>query len=304
MTCRARQAFIHSLIEVTGSNVLENTSAAGPVSVAAVPPRWAGELVSAYPDDFALTSVKVPGVSAIGGEQLESVVCGAYMRLLRDLHPNCSHPVRIWNYLPRITHPDGDGLDRYMRFNAGRYQAFREFFGGERTFEKVVPAASAVGHGAHELVIYALASRTSGRPVANPRQRPPYQYSSRFGPLPPCFARAMRCDHDGQALLMIGGTASIRGEDSFFVGDLTRQLEETAANLSALIGAANTDGNLSTLSRLRVYYVHAEHLAEIQFAVGQWFRSPHPVEWLQAELCRPDLLVEVEGLAQFPSGRA
>lgn len=286
---------------MTRSNVLQSTSAAGPISVAAVPPHWAAELVSAFPDTFALTGLTVSGVSAATQEELESVVCDAYTRLLRGIHLDCPHPVRIWNYLPRITYPDGDGLDRYMRFNAGRYQAFRDFFGGESTFDKVVPAASAVGHAADELVIYALASQTPGQPVANPRQRPPHQYSRRFGPLPPCFARAMRVEREGQALVMIGGTASIRGEDSVFVGDLARQLEETAANLSALIGAAlETDGNPSILSRLRVYYVHSEHLTEIQAAVSQWFRSPHPIEWLQAELCRPDLLVEIEGLAQLP----
>jgi chorismate lyase/3-hydroxybenzoate synthase len=283
---------------VTGPNVLTNTPPADALSVAPLPPPWALELASVFPDAFALTSVSIPDINALGKQDLERAVADAYTRLLRGLDPNRPHPLRIWNYLPRIVDPDQDGLDRYMRFNVGRYQAFKAFFGDAADFGKVVPAASAVGHRGDELVIYALASRTAGRPIANPRQRPPYHYSKRFGPLPPCFARAMLIEHERQKLLMIGGTASVRGENSVHVGDLVRQLEETARNLSALLAAAfKTDGKLSHLSRLRVYYVTSRDLTDIQASVSQWFCAPQPAEWLQADLCRPDLLVEIEGLA-------
>jgi enamine deaminase RidA (YjgF/YER057c/UK114 family) len=283
---------------VTGPNVLTNTPAADALSVAPLPPPWAQELASVFPDAFALTSVSISGINAIGKQDLERAVADAYTRLLHGLDPNRPHPLRIWNYLPRIVDPDQDGLDRYMRFNVGRYQAFKMFFGDAVDFHKVVPAASAVGHGGDELVIYALASRTAGQPITNPRQRAPYHYSKRFGPLPPCFARAMLIEYQRQRILMIGGTASVRGEDSVHVGDLARQLEETAQNLSALLAAAfKTEGQLSRLSRLRVYYVHSRDLTEIQASVSQWFCGQQPVEWLQADLCRPDLLVEIEGLA-------
>ena len=281
---------------MTGPNVLTSTPPADALSVAPLPPPWALELTSAFPDAFALTGVSIPRINSLGKQDLERAVGDAYTRLLRGLnHP---HPLRIWNYLPRIVDPDQDGLDRYMRFNVGRYQAFKAFFGDAADFGKVVPAASAVGHSGDELVIFALASRTAGQPITNPRQRTPYHYSKRFGPLPPCFARAMLVEHEQQRLLMIGGTASVRGEDSVHVGDLARQLEETAENLSALLAAAfKIDGKLSRLSRLRVYYVHSHDLTEIQASVSQWFRGQQPVEWLQADLCRSDLLVEIEGLA-------
>ena len=44
--------------------------------------------------------------------------------------------------------------------------------------------------------------------------------------------------HARERRLLIGGTASIVGEDSTHVGDPAGQVEETVANLSALIAAA------------------------------------------------------------------
>jgi chorismate lyase/3-hydroxybenzoate synthase len=284
---------------VTGQKILTTpNSAADAARFAPVPPAWAVELAKQFPNNFAVNSVRIPQINAVDGKGLERVVADAYCELLNGLRPACPHPVRIWNFLSRILHDGGDGLDRYMRFNVGRYHAFKRFFGGTAGFDKVVPAASAVGHDGDEFIIHALCSRTGGEPIANPRQRAPYRYSDRFGPLPPCFARAMRVEHQSRKLLMIGGTASVRGEDSVHIGNLPAQLEETAQNLSALISAAfSTDNPLARLTNLRVYYVRSRDLPEIRTAVSKWFRGP--VEWFQADLCRSDLLVEIEGLAEL-----
>jgi enamine deaminase RidA (YjgF/YER057c/UK114 family) len=270
------------------------------VCSAPLPPGWATELAQSSPETFALASLSVPGINDIDGTKFESSVADACLRLLRG-RP-FPHPVRIWNFLPRILEVGGEGLNRYMRFNAGRYRAFRAIFGDSTTFERLIPAASAVGHAGDELVIHALFARTPGSPIANPRQRPPHRYSARFGPLPPCFARATRVEHEGRQLLMIGGTASVRGEETVYVGDLASQLAETAQNLCALLGTAfSRDTGLSSLARLRVYCVRASDLPEIRTTVQNWFASRPPIEYFQADLCRADLMVEIEGLAQIPS---
>ena len=60
---------------------------------------------------------------------------------------------------------------------------------------------------------------------------PSYRYSRRFGPRPPCFARAtvLHLGAAGDApLVLVGGTASIRGEDSVHVGNVRGQVLETS----------------------------------------------------------------------------
>ena len=279
-----------------------------------VAPRWATELASGShasasddtcvirSDDFTLLTFRVPHADTADGRALESFTESAYRKLLLALragpHP---YPLRIWNFVPRILDDGGDGLDRYMRFNAGRHRAYAGLLGGADAFDQTLPAASAVGHTGSELVIHALASSTAGTPIANPRQCPPYRYSRRYGPLPPCFARATCVNHGSGTMLLIGGTASIRGEHSLHISDLDKQLAETRTNLVALLSAATArplqPTLLNHLDHLRVYFPLAADLPRIRAAVEEWFPRPRRIEWHQAILCRAELLVEIEGRA-------
>src|SRR6185503_5831087 len=98
-------------------------------------------------------------------------------------------------------------------------------------FGRVLPAASAVGIAGPDLVIDCLASASGGAPVENPRQIAPWQYSRRYGPKPPCFARGTVTRLNDRRMLLIGGTASIVGEESRHPGDLTAQVGELLINL-------------------------------------------------------------------------
>ena len=70
--------------------------------------------------------------------------------------------------------------------------------------------------------------------MANPRQIAPYRYSKRFGPLPPCFARAtvLPAEAGTARKILVGGTASIRGEESIYLDDIRLQTSETFHNLA------------------------------------------------------------------------
>lgn len=187
-----------------------------------------------------------------------------------------------------------------MRFNAGRYQVFAQWFGGPQGFERSVPTASAVGYEGGDLVVCALGGRAPGTPIANPRQVSPHRYSRRFGPLPPCFARATRVARaEGNDLLLVGGTSSVRGEESVYVGDLRLQLAETLENLSALVREAfgPTSQPLAQYRALRVYFARNSDLPALQSDIPTVFPTLTELQWQQAELCRGDLLVEIEGLA-------
>lgn len=236
---------------------------------------------------------------------------------------NAIYPVRMWNFVPRINEPIDDQLNYYMQFNVGRHEALAKWYGSPTELKQLVATASGVGHGGSELVIHVLALKSKpGWSVENPRQVPAYNYSRRFGPASPSFARATlanvpHVDNRDMTWLMVGGTASVVGEESRHVGQLSRQIDETLDNLSSLVQQAHlkapesaqaTNGSpraaLSSLSSIRVYYVRANDLSPIQKSVLASFPHIKECEFLQTSLCRPELLVEIEGagvLTKAPS---
>jgi chorismate lyase/3-hydroxybenzoate synthase len=286
------------------------------------PPAWVARLAAASPDRWTHVTEQVDDGASLAADALEAAVAAAYRRLAARLAADARHPVRFWNFVPDIHADMGDGLDRYMVFNAGRFAAFREWFGPAATFDRPtfsrhVPTASAVGlapsaAGGDPLVIHALATTTAGLPVENPRQVPAYSYSRRYGPLPPCFARATRIDehHDSAPRLLVGGTASIVGEDSQH-RDVRRQTLETFENLAHLVGRARAiaganahDGDaardpLHAFTDLRVYIVRDTDADIVRELTAARFPGLDSVEYAKADLCRRELLVEIEGVAQL-----
>jgi chorismate lyase/3-hydroxybenzoate synthase len=258
---------------------------------------------------FTLVSVRKPGAAALDPASFEACTRDAYTAIASQLRGSVAlHPVRFWNYLPDIHRPcGGDGLDRYMCFNAGRFAACSDWLGGPDTFDRLLATGSGVGHAGDDLVIHALAAATPGTAVENPRQIPAYKYSRRFGPRPPCFARATVLRESGRpSLVLVGGTASIRGEESVHVGDLTAQTLETFENLAALVRSAavggmdDADDALDAFRDLRVYHVRDADRPAIADLVERTFPQLDNVEYLRADLCRRELSVEIEGIAELP----
>lgn len=235
----------------------------------------------------------------------------AYQNVFRELEAQLpSHPVRFWAFIPGIHDDLGAGLDRYMAFNAGRYSAFATHFGKPSAFDRSVPTASAVGVHSDQFVLYALAAGAPGRPIENPRQVSAYNYSRRFGPMPPCFARATIIEAPGrEAALIVGGTASIIGEESRHVGDLQQQSYETFRNLASVVASAagaklpeyapvdQVRSLLADFVDIRVYHPRQLDHAAIEALVKDAFPSSCRIELMPALLCRPELLIEIEGLA-------
>lgn len=285
-----------------------------------VPPAWVGDLFGGAEPvpvlsgeglsldltagrGFCLASVRVHGARGLDRKAFQEATVLVYRLIEAELR-GCDtlHPVRLWNHIPGIHEPMGDGQDRYMVFNAGRYEALSVWFGGNETFDTRVASASGVGHDGSDLVVHCLAAQRPGRAVANPRQIAPYRYSSRYGPLPPCFARATVIEPAGEPLVLVGGTASIVGEASVHVGDLAKQTDETLANLAVLIHEAAGEGDdrawaLACYRDVRVYYPDPYRLDHLRALLEGAFRGAKAVEWVRADLCRTDLLVEIEGVA-------
>lgn len=207
------------------------------------------------------------------------------------------HLLRIWNYFPGINEDDMR-LERYKRFCAGRHRAFSER-GGE--FTRELPAASAVGSKAGHLLIAFLAAKTRGVPQENPRQVAAYRYPPQYSPKSPAFARGMLAAIGGEMQLYISGTASIVGHESAHLNDAGRQLNETLTNIDALIAAAASRHGLTmnraNLALLKVYLRRAQDYPLVREQLQQTMGERFPILYLQADICRSDLLLEIEGIA-------
>jgi chorismate lyase/3-hydroxybenzoate synthase len=258
--------------------------------------------------EFSYVSARIVNATALDAPALESEVArtyGAIATILAGLRT--PFPVRFWNYIPDLHAPMNGALTRYMVFNAGRYRAMSQWLGGRSQVEQRVPTATGVGHRGDDLHVYCLASNTAGRAVENPRQIPAYRYSRRYGPVPPCFSRATAIRSEGRDLLLVGGTASVRGEHSVNGRGIQQQLQETFTNLEALVGAWNTrrdpDGGpgcipLERFRNLRAYCVNPEYLTVVRSMIEARFAGLETLEVVEARVCRPELLVEIEGVAE------
>jgi chorismate lyase/3-hydroxybenzoate synthase len=219
------------------------------------------------------------------------------------------HLLRVWNYLPQIN-VDTHGMERYRQFNSARRNAL---VASGRDLKGNVPAACALGSvNGSPLVIYFLASREAPTVIENPRQVSAYEYPSQYGPKP-AFSRASVLRETSGAILFISGTASIVGHQTVHAGDVEAQTRETFVNIEALLGEANRVSGgaqphvgrrggrarfgLETLA-YKVYVRNSADLPLIQSQLHAALGREAQVVYLQADICRQDLLVEIEAIGR------
>jgi chorismate lyase / 3-hydroxybenzoate synthase len=208
------------------------------------------------------------------------------------------HLVRIWNYIPRIN-ADADGDERYRHFNSARQMAFRK---SGRATMGTVPAASALGSPAgNPLSIYFLAARSAPRMIENPRQTSAYHYPPKFGRHSPIFSRACVWGEPWRSKLFISGTASIVGHESIHRGDVEAQTRETMVNIGALVAEANRIAGAPRYSSqdltYKVYVRNGSDLPTVKATLAQVLGTVPAMVFLQADVCREDLLVEIEAVS-------
>jgi len=126
-----------------------------------------------------------------------------------------------------------------------------------------------------------------------------YQYAR-----PSSFSRGMRIDLNGFVILLISGTASIDEHGaSIHVGDFRAQCRRVFQNISALLAAEgltwkdivrtscylrDIDRDYAEFNEERTAFYKAQGLDPLPASTG-----------IQAKLCRPELLIEIEAIAMF-----
>ena len=123
---------------------------------------------------------------------------------------------------------------------------------------------------------------------------------------PSSFSRGLRIDLGGIVILLISGTASIdENGASVHVGDLRAQCRRTFLNITGLLeseGATWKDIVRTTCYLRDIERDYAAFNEERTAFYQQQALDPLPASTgIQAILCRPELLVEIEAIAMFRS---
>ncbi len=276
--------------QVNEHDMLELWTSSNPVSI-----HHDKEMAMAYDGDMVMGSLEIEQER---GVSLEETTCAAYQHILRSLSEiGYVHLVRIWNYFPFIN-AEENGRERYQRFCIGRHQAFSEY---QADFQLLLPAASAVGTNGGPLHIDFLAGRMKGLHVENPRQISAYHYPKRYGPRSPSFARGTVYPMHGGTYFFVAGTASIVGHATQHVDDPQGQTKEALLNIDALVDYVRKEhesviGRDLTVQGLKVYIRNPKDEACVKSTVNAHFGKDVAAIYLRGEMCRMDLLVEIEAI--------
>ena len=221
---------------------------------------------------------------------------------------------RTWLYQGSIVLPEGE-TQRYKELNRAR----SDFFYGMRFFEErlpknvkfgaAYPASTGIGADDVDVAMSCFALKTERddvivAPIENPNQTSAFDYAEFYSPQSPKFARAVAVAFNDRADVYVSGTASIVNQETVCVGDPIGQTNQTLDNIEALISGSNLarygvvgfDAALTDLAIARVYVKKPEHYATIREICERRLRDV-PKIYTFADVCRDDLLVEVEGIA-------
>ena len=118
------------------------------------------------------------------------------------------------------------------------------------------------------------------------------------------FSRGMRIDLNGLVILLISGTASIDEQGkTLYVGDLRAQTRRTFENITALLaaeGATWKDIVRTTCYMRDIDRDYKDFNDERNAFYKEQKLNPLPASTgIQAKLCRPELLIEIEAIAMF-----
>jgi enamine deaminase RidA (YjgF/YER057c/UK114 family) len=126
---------------------------------------------------------------------------------------------------------------------------------------------------------------------------------------PSSFSRGMRIDLNGLIILLISGTASIdENGQSVHVGDFRSQMRRTFANITGLLTSEGCTWHdiVRTTCYLRDIERDYDAFNEERTAFyKEQGLDPLPASTgIQAILCRPELLIEIEAIAMFRTERS
>lgn len=240
----------------------------------------------AYQDKYAeyclLTGILPPDLSASREDQTTAVFEGIE-DALKDADMTFDNVARTWLYMDDI-------LDWYDSFNRAR----NDFFNSRKVYEGLVPASTGIGsaniYGA-AFTACAIAVRPKSddcyvTPVDSPLQCAALEYGS-------YFARAVEIGTPDSRTLLVSGTASIEpGGETAFADDVDKQIQLTMDVVQGIL--ESRDMTWSDATRATMYLKRPEFLENWNAWLKKNDLQNLPLINVEADVCRDDLLVELE----------
>ena len=240
---------------------------------------------------------------------------GEAAQRLQDAGATFQDVVRAWLYMGSITACDDEsGVERYRELNRARTDFFTEqesqgLLQIHRDGRNYYPACTGIGMHGQDLTVSCMTLQSDRDdvqllPLENPNQTSAFNYSQEFSAKSPKFSRAMAVIIGDYVTTWISGTASIVDSETVHVGDAAGQTEQTIDNIQNLIsrqnfehhGVRNAGVRLEDLAKVRVYVKRTEDYETCRAVCERRF-GPIPTIYAIADVCRSNLLVEIEGVA-------
>lgn len=236
--------------------------------------------------------------------------------ILREEKMEFSDIIRQWNYIEQITAEiahNNSVSQHYQIFNDVRSKFYQR-----SEFGNGFPAATGIGMDKGGIIIDFIAAKfTSDSLIVglkNPVQHDAYTYSKEvlaenhamtdFCQTTPKFERAKVIITPEGKWIFVSGTAAITGEVSMAQSSVELQTELTIQNILHLISLENLHthgiGFVSEvkLQYLRAYVKNKQDIPRVMDICKKHFPEI-PIACVVADVCRPELLVEIEGLANL-----
>ena len=207
-------------------------------------------------------------------------------RALRVAGMDFRHVRRTWFH-------NADIVSWYKEFN----QARTSFFAQRQVFGSLVPASTAVGRQHADNVgqpallaeAFAVQAKTDDLrmfDVASPLQHAALEYGS-------SFSRAVELVAPDHRRLLVSGTASIdRDGRTVHSGDLGAQIAHTFDVVHAILEARGLDW--PDVTRAIAYFKRSEDIAAYHASDAGESRPNLPMICVESDICRGDLLFELE----------
>ncbi|MBL7113374.1 MAG: hypothetical protein ISS19_15665 [Bacteroidales bacterium] len=239
-------------------------------------------------------------------------VFGVMEKILQAEGLDFSHIFRQWNYIEDIIVVESNerNSQHYQQFNNVRSNYY-----SRANFKQGYPAATGIGIRAGGVMVSFFAASPVGYrtlAVENPLQKAAFEYTEKVlvgdaeyrgsSKCTPKFARAKFVANNESEQVFISGTASIREEVTVGENNIARQTKITLDNIQNLIcqetlsALEKVDRELPQIEFIRVYIKYPEDYLVVK-EICERHLPGVPGIYVVSDMCRENLLVEIEALA-------